>query len=130
MEASGRSDDTEARTVPQLAAKSICLLPVMGKIADRIILTRLREETDDLNVIPGCQFGFRREHSTTHQELRLVEHIKESFNRQECTGAIFLNVAFDKVWHQGLHLKMHRAGISKAMVKLIHSFLRKKTFKV
>ncbi|GJQ73939.1 Desat1 [Trypoxylus dichotomus] len=112
--------------------RPISLLPVMGKIADRIILTRLREETDDLDVIPNCQFGFRREHSTTHQVLRLVEQIKEGFNRRECTGAVFLDVAkaFDKVWHQSLLLKMHRADISKAMVRLIHSFLRKRTFKI
>ncbi|GJQ79625.1 hypothetical protein Trydic_g16466 [Trypoxylus dichotomus] len=112
--------------------RPISFLPVMGKIADRIILTRLRKETDDLDVIAGCQFGFCREDSTSHQVLRLVEHIKEGFNRRECTGAVFLYIAkgFDKVWHQGLLLKMHRAGISKAMVKLIHSFLCKRTFKV
>ncbi|GJQ79639.1 hypothetical protein Trydic_g16480 [Trypoxylus dichotomus] len=110
----------------------ISLLPVMSKIADRIILARLREETDDLDVIPDCQLGFRREHSTTHQVLRLVEHIKEGFNRRECTGAVFLDVAkaLDKVCHQGLLAKMHRADISKAMVKLVHSFLRKRTFQV
>ncbi|GJQ68587.1 hypothetical protein Trydic_g17138 [Trypoxylus dichotomus] len=38
--------------------------------------------------------------------------------------------AFDKVWHQGLLLKMHRAGISKTMVKLVHSFLCKRTFQI
>ncbi|GJQ65566.1 hypothetical protein Trydic_g7665 [Trypoxylus dichotomus] len=112
--------------------RPISLLPVMSKIADRIILARLREETDDLDVIPDCQFGFRSEQSTTHQVLRLIEHIKEGFNRRECTGAVFLDVAkaFDKAWHQGLLLKMHRAGISKAMVKLVHSFSRKRTFQV
>ncbi|GJQ70198.1 hypothetical protein Trydic_g22658 [Trypoxylus dichotomus] len=110
--------------------RPISLLPVMSKIVDRIILTRLREETDDIDVIPACQFSFRREHSTI--VLRLVEYIKEGFNRRECTGAVFLDVAnaFDKVWHQGLLLKMDRAGISKAMVKLIHSFLLPRTFQV
>ncbi|GJQ65051.1 hypothetical protein Trydic_g7204 [Trypoxylus dichotomus] len=33
-----------------------------SKIADRIIFTRLQEETDDFDVIPNCQFGFRRGH--------------------------------------------------------------------
>ncbi|GJQ75538.1 hypothetical protein Trydic_g17623 [Trypoxylus dichotomus] len=28
---------------------------------------------------------------------------------------------FDKVWHQGLHLKMHRAAISKAMDRHVHT---------
>ncbi|GJQ71762.1 hypothetical protein Trydic_g11455 [Trypoxylus dichotomus] len=69
------------------------LLPVTGKIADRI------------DVIPNCQF------EGTHQVLRIAEQIQEGFNRREYTGALFLDVAkaFDKVWHQGLVLKMHRA---------------------
>ncbi|GJQ79092.1 hypothetical protein Trydic_g5348 [Trypoxylus dichotomus] len=37
--------------------RPISLLPVTGNIADRIILTRLREETDDFDVIPNCHFG-------------------------------------------------------------------------
>ncbi|GJQ75554.1 hypothetical protein Trydic_g17638 [Trypoxylus dichotomus] len=79
--------------------RPISLLPVMGKITDRIILTRLQEETDDLDVIPNCQFRFRRGHSTAHQMLRIVNQVKEDFNRQEYTGAVLLDVAkdFDKV---------------------------------
>ncbi|GJQ76479.1 hypothetical protein Trydic_g2191 [Trypoxylus dichotomus] len=64
--------------------------------------------------------------------LRIVEQIKEGFNPREYTRAVFPDVAkaFDKVWQQGLLLKMHRAGISKATVRLIHSYLRKRTFKI
>ncbi|GJQ87474.1 hypothetical protein Trydic_g23136 [Trypoxylus dichotomus] len=41
--------------------------------------------------------------------LRIVEQIKEGFNLREYTRVVFLDVAkaFDKVWHQGLLLKMH-----------------------
>ncbi|GJQ73174.1 hypothetical protein Trydic_g1798 [Trypoxylus dichotomus] len=92
--------------------RSISLLSVMSKIADRIILKRLREETDDFDIIPICQFRFRKEHNNTHQVLR----------------AVFLDAkAFDKVWHQELLLKMHRVGIFKAMLILghtRHSYLR------
>ncbi|GJQ65054.1 hypothetical protein Trydic_g7207 [Trypoxylus dichotomus] len=66
-----------------------------------------------------------------HQVLRIVEQIKEGLNLREYTGAVFLYVAkaFDKVWHQGLLLKMHRAGIFRAMVRLIHSYFCKRAFK-
>ncbi|GJQ75540.1 hypothetical protein Trydic_g17625 [Trypoxylus dichotomus] len=112
--------------------RPISLLPVMSKIAYRIILPRLQEETDELDVIANCQFGFRRGHSTTQQVLRIIEHIKEGFNLREYTGTIFLDVAkvFDKVRHQELFLKMHQADISKAMVRLVHSYPRKRAFKV
>ncbi|GJQ88060.1 hypothetical protein Trydic_g12981 [Trypoxylus dichotomus] len=104
----------------------------MSKIADRIILRRLQEETDDLYVISNYLFGFRRGHSTTHQMLRIVEQIKGGFNLREYTGAVFLDVAeaFDKVRQQGEHLKIHRAGISKPIVLLVHSYLPQRAFKV
>ncbi|GJQ65076.1 hypothetical protein Trydic_g7226 [Trypoxylus dichotomus] len=53
--------------------------------------------------------------------------------RNPChVGVVFLDVAkaFDKVWHLGLLLKMHRADMSKVMVRLIHCYLRKRAFKV
>ncbi|GJQ70409.1 hypothetical protein Trydic_g22838 [Trypoxylus dichotomus] len=48
---------------------------------------------------------------TTHHVLCIVEQIKEGFNLREYTRAVFFDVgrAFDKVWHQGLLFKMHRA---------------------
>ncbi|GJQ70866.1 hypothetical protein Trydic_g785 [Trypoxylus dichotomus] len=57
---------------------------------------------------------------------------KKDFNVQEYTGAEFLDVAkaFHKVWYQGLLLKMHRAGSSKAVVRLVHSYLLQKAFEV
>ncbi|GJQ65701.1 hypothetical protein Trydic_g7785 [Trypoxylus dichotomus] len=41
--------------------------------------------------------------------LRIVEQIKEGFNLRKYTEAVFPDVAkaFDKVWYQGLLLKMH-----------------------
>ncbi|GJQ65865.1 hypothetical protein Trydic_g3967 [Trypoxylus dichotomus] len=112
--------------------RPISLLPVMGKIAERIILRGLKDEVEDLEIIPDSQFGFRSEHNTTLQVLRVVEHIKQGFNLKEYTGAVFLDVAkaFDKVWHQGLPWKMHRAGISKAMLRLIRSYLRRRSFRI
>ncbi|GJQ64820.1 hypothetical protein Trydic_g6997 [Trypoxylus dichotomus] len=52
----------------------------------------------------------------------MVEHIKESFNLGEYTGAVFLDLAkaFDTVWYQQLLLKM----------RLIHSYHRQRAFKV
>jgi Reverse transcriptase (RNA-dependent DNA polymerase) len=112
--------------------RPISLLPTMGKIMEKIILTRLDREVEALELIQPEQFGFRSQHSTTHQALRVVEQITRGFGRREATGALFLDIskAFDKVWHQGLLWKMLNAGISLAMVQLIHSFLRRRSFRV
>lgn len=112
--------------------RPISLLPVLGKTAEKIILQRLSDQVEELRIIPDAQFGFRREHDTTLQILRLVEHIKTGFNQSEYTGAVCLDVskAFDKVWHQGLLYKMRQAGISIGIIQLTHSFLHKRTFRI
>jgi len=76
----------------------------LGKVAEVIILRRLKEQEEDLHVIPGEQFGFQRILSTELQVLRMTEYITEGFNRKEATGVGLLDVskAFDKVWHRGL----------------------------
>ncbi|GJQ65417.1 hypothetical protein Trydic_g7526 [Trypoxylus dichotomus] len=85
MEASGRSDDTEARTVSQLAAKLPAHQPSPGHGQD------CRSDNTRLG------------HSAIHQVLRLVEQIKKGFNRQECTGAALdVAKAFDKGKTQSL----------------------------
>ena len=112
--------------------RPISLLPTLGKLFERIVHARLQEEVDELGVVPETQFGFRPRHSTTHQALRVVEHVTERFNHKEATGAVFLDIskAFDSVWHRGLLHKMLEAGISLSMVQLIRSFLIGRSFRV
>jgi Reverse transcriptase (RNA-dependent DNA polymerase) len=112
--------------------RPISLLPTMGKILEKIILTRLDQEVEALELIQPEQCGFRSQHSTTHQALRVVETITRGFGRRDVTGALFLDIskAFDKVWHQGLLWKMLEAGISLPMVQLVRSFLRRRYFRV
>ena len=104
----------------------------MAKLLEKVILTRLQDEVDTLNLIPNEQHGFRAHHSTTHQLLRVVEQITEGFNINHSTGAVFLDVskAFDKVWHNGLVYKLLRSGMSLSLVKIIKSFLKNRTFQV
>uniref|UniRef100_V5GNF3 Putative RNA-directed DNA polymerase from transposon X-element n=1 Tax=Anoplophora glabripennis TaxID=217634 RepID=V5GNF3_ANOGL len=106
--------------------RPISLLPMMSKVAERIILTRLRESSDELRVIPDEQFAYRSGHSTEQQILRLVEHLSAGFNNRESTAAVFLDVAkaFDRVWHDGLLAKMLDFGYPVGLVKLVESFLR------
>lgn len=112
--------------------RPISLLPTLGKVLERLILTRLQKEVDDLGIIPDAQFGFRSQHSTTHQALRVVEMITSGFNTRKATGAVFLDIskAFDSVWHRGLVHKLLTKGVSLAMVQLIHSYLMRRTFQV
>ena len=52
--------------------RPISLLSCLGKIFERIILTRVQDYLDNHNILPNHQFGFRKGHSTTHQVKRVV----------------------------------------------------------
>jgi hypothetical protein len=110
--------------------RPISLLSNVGKVLKKVILTRLVRATNENHVLPDEQFGFRPKHSTADQLIHVTEFISQGINQKESTGAIFLDVAkaFDTVWHDGLVYKLHTAGVSLAMVKLLNSFLEDRKF--
>lgn len=111
--------------------RPISLLSCLGKVAEKVVLCRLREQVEVKNVLQSEQFGFRQGHSTTHQLHRVVETVTSGFNVAKYTGAVFLDVAkaFDRVWHAGLLHKMQKAGISRAMCRIIAAFLQRRNFR-
>jgi hypothetical protein len=106
------------------------LLSNVGKVLEKVILTRLVRATNENHVLPDEQFGFRPKHSTADQLIHVTEFISQGINQNKSTGSIFLDVAkaFDTVWHDGLVYKLHTAGVSLAMVKLLNSFLEDRKF--
>ncbi|GFW01869.1 uncharacterized protein TNCV_3028401 [Trichonephila clavipes] len=78
--------------------KPINLLPVLSKLAEKVILARLNDHLERENILIPEQHGFRPRLSTSHQLLRVVEFIKEGNNKDECTAAVFLDIqkAFDR----------------------------------
>jgi retron-type reverse transcriptase len=110
--------------------RPISLLSNVGKVLEKVILTRLVRATNENHVLPDEQFGFRPKHSTADQLIHVTEFISQGINQNESTGAIFLDVAkaFDTVWHDGLVYKLHTAGVALAMVKLLNSFLEDRKF--
>ncbi|GFY78012.1 RNA-directed DNA polymerase from mobile element jockey, partial [Trichonephila inaurata madagascariensis] len=85
---------------PRLAEshRPISLLPVLSKLAEKVILARLNDFLDNNNILIPEQHGFRPRLSTTHQLLRVVEFIKEGNNKGQSTAAVFLDIqkAFDR----------------------------------
>lgn len=112
--------------------RPISVLPTMSKIFDRIILTRMKAHVEDRQLIPNFQFGFRSEHSTTHQLLRVMNQIKTGFDRTQSTGMVLLDLkcAFNSVWHDGVIYKMEQYGFLLYLTKLIQSFLDHRRFSV
>ncbi|GFW76671.1 probable RNA-directed DNA polymerase from transposon X-element [Trichonephila clavipes] len=112
--------------------RPISLLPVLSKITEKLILTRLNSHLNENNILISQQHGFRPRLSTSHQLLRVVEYIKTGFKDKKYTGAIFLDIqkAFDRVWHVGLLFKLIKINTPPPLIRIIRSFLTNRTFAV
>lgn len=112
--------------------KQISLLPTLGKILERVVLTRLKTHAEERKLNPNFQFGFRSEQSTTHQLVRVMNQIKSGFSKTQSTGMVLLDLkcAFDSVWHDAVVYKMDQYGFLLYLTKLIQSFLENRKFAV
>lgn len=63
--------------------RPISLLPVLGKLFEKILLRRIRSITQTQNIIPDNQFGFRSKHSITQQIHRIIDKISTSFEKKK-----------------------------------------------
>ena len=63
--------------------RPISLLPVLSKIFEKLIHSRMAKFFDENNVIYNKQFGFRRKHSTVHALNTAVTQIIESLNKND-----------------------------------------------
>ena len=107
--------------------RPISLLPICGKIFEKIIFSNFYKYLNTNKLITKNQSGFRPGDSTTNQLLYLVNEIHEAFEDPKCleVRAVFLDIskAFDKVWHDGLIFKLKQNGVCGSLLKLFESYL-------
>lgn len=110
--------------------RPISLLNSLSKVLEKVILSRLKVHISTNRVIMDEQFGFRANHSTNHQLVRVCKYVKDSLLKKHSTGMITFDIekAFDSVWHKGLVHKMFLMKFPLYLIKLIQSFLMGRTF--
>jgi hypothetical protein len=55
-------------------------LSTVGKLFEKILLSRVLREVNERGLLRDEQFGFRPKHSTTLQLARLVERVNRNFD--------------------------------------------------
>ena len=107
--------------------RPISLLPICGKIFEKIIFNQLYSFLNSNNLITKNQSGFRSGDSTSNQLLELVNEIHTAFDNSKSleVRSVFLDIskAFDKVWHQGLIFKLKQNGIHGNLLALFDNYL-------
>ena len=105
--------------------RPISLLPICGKILEKIVFDQVFKFLNGNNLISKNQSGFRPGDSTIYQLLSITSTIYENFEKFDETRAIFLDIskAFDKVWHDGVIFKLKSNGIGGNLLNFFQNYL-------
>ena len=108
--------------------RPISLLPICSKIFERLSCNEMFTFFTENNLISPNQSGFRPGDSCVNQLLAITHEIYKSLDEGFEVRGVFLDIldiskAFDKVWHEGLLLKLNQNGISGNLLKLLSDFL-------
>ena len=107
--------------------RPISLLPICSNIFERLIFNEMFGFFIENDLISEHQSGFKSGDSCTNQLLSITHEIYQSFDEGFDVCSIFLDIsnAFDKVWHDGLILKLKQNDISDNLLNLLSNLLRK-----
>ena len=105
--------------------RPIALLSNVGKIMEMNVHKLIHNHVLSNTLVYSKQSGFLAGHSTVYQLIDMYHQICLSIDSKQYTCMTFCDVskAFDRVWHKGLLVKLHKYGISGNLLKWIDSYL-------
>ena len=108
--------------------RPISVLPVLSKVLEKIVNTRLVSFLDRFNLLYPLQFGFRKTYSTEHALAYTVSNIINALNNGQFSLSLFLDLsqAFDLVHHTILMRKLEHYGIRGVPLQWFKSYLSKR----
>ena len=112
--------------------RPISLLPNISKIFERVVYSHLDNFLNMSEIIYKFQFGFRKNYSTNHALLSIIEQIRGALDKNMFTCGVFIDLekAFDTVNHQILVSKLNHYGIRGVANKWFSSYLSNRYQKV
>ena len=114
--------------------RPISLLPIFGKIFEKVIYNNLFKYFQENKFISDNQSGFRSGDSCTSQLIAITHEIYKAFdvNPSLETRGVFLDIskAFDKVWHDGLLHKLKCLGVEGDFYNILENYLKNRKQRV
>ena len=103
----------------------LSLLPICGKIFERLIYNSLFEFLIANELISSNQSGFKPNDSCINQLFSITHEIYKSLDDGYEVRGVFLDISktFDKFWHNGLIYKLKQNGVIGNLLNLIIDFL-------
>ena len=105
----------KAGDLSQLSSyRPISLLNSENKVLERLVFKYLFNHLRDNNLLSSLQSGFLPGDSTVNQLTFLYNTFCHALDSGKKVRAVFCDIskAFDRVWHAGLLVKLHAAGVT------------------
>ena len=108
--------------------RPISLLPIPGKIAEKIVHNRIMTYFETNDLLNNKQGGFRKTNSTINSVSEFTHEIFTAINNKNISLATFIDFskAFDTVNHNILLKKLKIYGIENNNLKWVENYLEKR----
>jgi Reverse transcriptase (RNA-dependent DNA polymerase)/Endonuclease-reverse transcriptase len=128
-----KKKETDAATY-----RPICLLDVMGKVYERLVLNRLDRDMEEGGGLSDDQYGFRKGRSTVDAVNRVIHLATEEEERHRhyrgkpvsALIAIDVQNAFNSAPWPGIMSALSRMGVSAHITNIVKSYLSDRKLEV
>lgn len=112
--------------------RPISLTSFMSKILEKIIYKKTIEVEQQKQIIIKKQFGFVKGKGTDLQIAIIVNEVMKNNNLRHSTAMAVLDIekAYDTVWRRALFCKMENQQFPPYLIKIIASYLDRRTVQV
>ena len=111
--------------LPVANYRPISLSSCLSKLFENCVKSRFEKKLSRVRKENLRQSAYKKKRGTQENVLKLTEDVVNAFNKRECVLGVFLDVsgAFDKVWKEGLVIKIVRWGVGLKLTRIISNFL-------
>ena len=105
--------------------RPIALVPLPGKVMERLIHKRLLEIILNTNILSCNQYGFIPGRSTSQAVFRFFKDLSTAMNMGNLLGVLFVDLskAFDSIHHGRLLNKLSMLGLDVCAVNWLKTYL-------
>ena len=112
--------------------RPISLLSCLEKVAERAVFKHLYNHLHENRILTPLQSGFIQGDSPTNQLTYLYDTFSHALDSGKEIRVVFCDIskAFNRVWHQGIRLKLQAAGVIGNLLSWFRSYLLNRRQKV